>query len=236
MSNSMCLSPRSEDVLATQIASSAIGAEKDNHSVAQGGEEGKRASLESFISRAHDAGASAGADYRAPGPQACSSRHNDSVLTSSFQMERGSMMITDETLEIDVAQYSQPSSQRQNNAGSDSKSPPAALAREQPPSHHNQAAESDPATTVVSEKKHGDGKIERLFADGKKMLVFSNGTRKEVFPGGGSVVHFSNQDIKPSFPDGKVVYYYAETRTTHTTLADGQVYVCVCVVCVFVCA
>jgi hypothetical protein len=41
-------------------------------------------------------------------------------------------------------------------------------------------AESDAASVVVSEKQHGDGKIERVFADGKRLLVFSNGTRKFV--------------------------------------------------------
>jgi len=34
-------------------------------------------------------------------------------------------------------------------------------------------------------------------------------------------VHFSNKDVKHTFPDGKVVYYYSETRTTHTTQPDG---------------
>jgi hypothetical protein len=41
-------------------------------------------------------------------------------------------------------------------------------------------AESDAASVMVSEKQHGDGKIERVFADGKKLLIFSNGTRKFV--------------------------------------------------------
>ena len=43
-----------------------------------------------------------------------------------------------------------------------------------------EVAESDAASVVVSEKQHGDGKIERVFADGKRLLVFSNGTRKFV--------------------------------------------------------
>jgi hypothetical protein len=28
-----------------------------------------------------------------------------------------------------------------------------------------------------------------------------------VFPGGGSVVHFSNKDVKHTFPDGKVEHF-----------------------------
>jgi hypothetical protein len=43
-----------------------------------------------------------------------------------------------------------------------------------------EVAESDAASVMVSEKQHGDGKIERVFADGKKLLIFSNGTRKFV--------------------------------------------------------
>lgn len=35
------------------------------------------------------------------------------------------------------------------------------------------------------------------------------------------MVHFSNKDVKHTFPDGKVVYFYSETRTTHTTQPDG---------------
>lgn len=36
------------------------------------------------------------------------------------------------------------------------------------------------------------------------------------------MVHFSNKDVKHTFPDGKVVYYYSETRTSHTTQPDGM--------------
>lgn len=55
---------------------------------------------------------------------------------------------------------------------------------------------------------------------------------KEVFPGGGSVVHFSNKDVKHTFPDGKVVYFYSETQTTHTTqvLTDALMHGCVCAI------
>lgn len=35
------------------------------------------------------------------------------------------------------------------------------------------------------------------------------------------IVYFANEDIKQTFPDGKVVYYFADARTTQTTFADG---------------
>jgi hypothetical protein len=40
------------------------------------------------------------------------------------------------------------------------------------------SAGSESCSTIVSEKQHGDGKVERVFADGKKLLIFSNGTRE----------------------------------------------------------
>ena len=77
-------------------------------------------------------------------------------MTASFQVDRTGL-ITDDTLEIDVAKLHKGSS----------------ASREEP-----QQSKSDPAAKVVSEKHHGDGKVERLFADGKKLLIFSNGTRE----------------------------------------------------------
>uniref|UniRef100_A0A0C3TSQ0 Centromere protein J C-terminal domain-containing protein n=1 Tax=Guillardia theta (strain CCMP2712) TaxID=905079 RepID=A0A0C3TSQ0_GUITC len=35
------------------------------------------------------------------------------------------------------------------------------------------------------------------------------------------LVHFSNRDVKRNLKDGRVIYFYAETSTTHTTFPDG---------------
>eukprot|EP01137_Pigoraptor_chileana_P005445 Opistho-2@48511 len=66
-------------------------------------------------------------------------------------------------------------------------------------------------------------------ADGTAVTTFPNGTRKEVRADGSSTVHFFNGDVKRTNPDGRVIYYYAESNTTHTTYADGLegVYACV---------
>lgn len=70
---------------------------------------------------------------------------------------------------------------------------------------------------------HMDGKIERIFPDGGRLTVFPNGTRKEVSADGLSVrVAFFNGDIKQIMPDQRVIYYYAEAQTTHTTYPDGM--------------
>ena len=58
--------------------------------------------------------------------------------------------------------------------------------------------------------------------DGSRVVVFPNGTRKTTAADGKSVViAFFNGDMKQVKPDQSVVYYYAETKTTQTTQADG---------------
>ncbi len=47
-----------------------------------------------------------------------------------------------------------------------------------------------------------DGKRERLFRDGRRMVVFVNGTVKEEYPSGLSIVRFVNGDIKKAYNSG----------------------------------
>jgi hypothetical protein len=84
------------------------------------------------------------------------------------------------------------------------------------------------ATTSISANisaNAGAGRTEQVLADGTRLILYKNGTRKEVYPNGQSLVQFANGDTKRSDTDGVVVYYYAQARTTHTTYKDGlQVY------------
>ena len=107
----------------------------------------------------------------------------DDTMAASFQVDRASM-VTDETLEIDVAKLTS-SHSRRHTSKSSCKSSCSTSTHEaaaawsgaldrldvEPPA-------SQTSQTLVSERKHGDGKVERVFADGKKLLIFSNGTRK----------------------------------------------------------
>ncbi|XP_041455950.1 centromere protein J-like isoform X2 [Lytechinus variegatus] len=69
---------------------------------------------------------------------------------------------------------------------------------------------------------HGDGKVEQVKPDGSRVLTFSNGTRKEISADGRTIIiSFFNGDVKQILPDQRVVYYYSETKTTHTTYQDG---------------
>ncbi|XP_048582461.1 centromere protein J isoform X2 [Nematostella vectensis] len=69
---------------------------------------------------------------------------------------------------------------------------------------------------------HPDGKVEQVQPDGSRVILFANGTRREISSDGKTViVTFFNGDIKQVMPDQRVVYYYSEAQTTHTTYPDG---------------
>ncbi len=87
-----------------------------------------------------------------------------------------------------------------------------------PPHYHNKT----PANMKVIEQIIGnDGKIQRVYENGKKEVIFNNGVKREVFPDGYTIVYFNNNDIKQTYADQRVVYYFAEARTTQTTFPDG---------------
>ncbi|XP_064612712.1 centromere protein J-like isoform X2 [Liolophura sinensis] len=72
------------------------------------------------------------------------------------------------------------------------------------------------------EIQHPDGKLERIFNTGAREILFSNGTRKEISSDGQSIiVSFFNGDVKQIMADQRVVYYYSEAQTTHSTYPDG---------------
>ncbi|MEJ1280338.1 centromere protein J [Cricetulus griseus] len=69
---------------------------------------------------------------------------------------------------------------------------------------------------------HPDGKVEKVYKNGCRVVLFPNGTQKEVSADGKSItVTFFNGDVKQVMPDDRVVYYYAAAQTTHTTYPEG---------------
>lgn len=55
----------------------------------------------------------------------------------------------------------------------------------------------------MQEVQHPDGKVVRVFGDGRRAVAFPNGTLKQSFPDGRSVVSFSNGDVKRTLSDGE---------------------------------
>lgn len=74
---------------------------------------------------------------------------------------------------------------------------------------------------VVEQIIGNDGKIQRVYENGKKEVIFNNGVKREVFPDGYTMVYFANDDIKQTCPDQKVTYFFAENKTTQTTFPNG---------------
>ncbi|XP_020487662.2 centromere protein J [Labrus bergylta] len=96
-------------------------------------------------------------------------------------------------------------------------SPDTEFLPEEPESSEMKEPES--AREVIT---HPDGKIEKVLASGDRLISFPNGTKKEVSADGLTVkVTFFNGDTKQVTADQRVIYYYAETQTTHVTYPDG---------------
>ncbi|XP_072907745.1 uncharacterized protein [Hemitrygon akajei] len=75
---------------------------------------------------------------------------------------------------------------------------------------------------VREETQYPDGKMEQILTNGNRIIIFRNGTRKEVSADGQSVtITFFNGDVKQFMPDQTVIYYYADAKTTHTTFPSG---------------
>nr|XP_017512418.2 centromere protein J isoform X1 [Manis javanica]XP_017512419.2 centromere protein J isoform X1 [Manis javanica]XP_017512420.2 centromere protein J isoform X1 [Manis javanica]XP_017512421.2 centromere protein J isoform X1 [Manis javanica]XP_017512422.2 centromere protein J isoform X1 [Manis javanica] len=75
---------------------------------------------------------------------------------------------------------------------------------------------------IQGEISHPDGKIEKVYKNGCRLILFPNGTQKEVSADGMTVtVSFFNGDVKRVLPDKRVIYYYAAAQITHTTYPEG---------------
>ncbi|XP_040004086.1 centromere protein J isoform X2 [Xiphias gladius] len=83
----------------------------------------------------------------------------------------------------------------------------------------SETEEAESAQEVIT---HPDGKIEKVLAGGDRLIIFPNGTRKEVSADGLTVrVTFFNGDTKQITADQRVIYYYSDAQTTHITYPDG---------------
>ncbi|XP_051471242.1 centromere protein J-like [Apus apus] len=75
----------------------------------------------------------------------------------------------------------------------------------------------------VQEKiEYRDGKVEEVLTDGRRIITFRNGTKKEISADKRmTTINFFNGDVKKIMPDQSMIYYYADAQTTHTVYPDG---------------
>ncbi|KAM8803147.1 centrosomal P4.1-associated protein [Rhynchonycteris naso] len=91
-----------------------------------------------------------------------------------------------------------------------------------PDPKYKEEDEKEEKEEIQGESSHPDGKIEKVNKDGCHVILFPNGTQKEVSADGKTVtVTFFNGDVKQVMPDERVIYYYAAAQTTHTTYPEG---------------
>ncbi|XP_063807689.1 centromere protein J [Pseudophryne corroboree] len=91
-----------------------------------------------------------------------------------------------------------------------------------PTERRNESSPVKENDDVQGEITYPDGKTERILRNGNHVILFPNGTRKEVSADGKSTtVTFFNGDVKQVMADQRVIYYYADAQTTHTTYPDG---------------
>ncbi|KAM4694263.1 uncharacterized protein O3C94_004708 [Discoglossus pictus] len=96
---------------------------------------------------------------------------------------------------------------------------PSILSRRSILAKENKSSEED---SVQEETQYPDGKVEKLLSDGRRIITFCNGTKKEISADGKAItVIFFNGDVKKIMSDQSVIYYYADAQTTHTTYPSG---------------
>ncbi|KAF4099800.1 hypothetical protein G5714_019926 [Onychostoma macrolepis] len=87
--------------------------------------------------------------------------------------------------------------------------------------NNTQMASQARKNKVREETRYPDGRVERLFWSGCRVITFRNGTKKEIGVDKSVTVTFFNGDVKRMLADGTVIYYYNDARTTHSTYPSG---------------
>ncbi|XDV41340.1 hypothetical protein PO909_010227 [Leuciscus waleckii] len=92
--------------------------------------------------------------------------------------------------------------------------------------HHTDCNDAQTASQarknkVREETHYPDGRVERLFLNGCRVITFRNGTKKEIGVDKSVTVSFFNGDVKRTLADGTVIYYYCDAQTTHSTYPSG---------------
>ena len=78
---------------------------------------------------------------------------------------------------------------------------------------------------VTKQQFDKDGKIIRLFDTGKKEILFTNGTKKQIYPDGYTLVNYQNGDIKQIIPNYKETYFYNKEQILQVKFSDGTTYI-----------
>ena len=85
--------------------------------------------------------------------------------------------------------------------------------------------EKDENNKKIKHQFELDGKIIKIYNNGKKEILFPNETKKEIFPDGYTLVTYFNGDIKEIIPNYKEIYYYKKDEVNQIIFEDGCKYI-----------
>ena len=60
-----------------------------------------------------------------------------------------------------------------------------------------------------------------IYSNDKKEILFNNGIKKEIYKNEHQIIYFPNGDMKQIFSDGKISYFYNDSKNVETTLNNG---------------
>ena len=84
---------------------------------------------------------------------------------------------------------------------------------------------ADEGTVALVGERQQAGRAELRWADGSRLVRFSNGTEKERRPDGTTIIRYPNGDVQRGLPPGGALielYFYASTASLQGTFAaDG---------------
>ncbi|KAM9563200.1 uncharacterized protein ACIB01_006061 [Guaruba guarouba] len=97
--------------------------------------------------------------------------------------------------------------------------PPKSILSRRPMLHQERRISKE---EVQEKTEYPDGKVEEVLTDGRRIITFRNGTKKEISADKRmTTISFFNGDVKKIMPDQREIYYYADAQTTHTAYPDG---------------
>lgn len=76
---------------------------------------------------------------------------------------------------------------------------------------------------LLKQEKLQDNKIVNFYDNDVREVIFPSGLYKEIHPDGYQLVNFPNNDVKQLFPDGRMIYFFFESKTVQHTIPSENI-------------
>lgn len=78
---------------------------------------------------------------------------------------------------------------------------------------------------LIRSDKLKDNKFVNYYEGDIREVIFPSGVLKEIHPDGYQLVNFPNKDIKQLFPNGKMIYFFYDSKTIQFTIPEDKMQV-----------